>query len=70
MITFLASLEISHSPCRCQSLFDHAIAQARYGASIFWTRPAILIGESVEEFIAYWPVKRGRDRRGIIAVIL
>jgi hypothetical protein len=32
--------------------------------------PGLLIGETVEEFIAYWQVKRGGDQRGIIDVLL
>ena len=57
-------------PIELRGLFDHAVAQARYGASIFWTRPGVLIGESVEEFIGYWQIKRGRERRGIVEVII
>ena len=52
-----------------RGLFDHAIAQASYGASIFWVRPQLLIGETVEDFIAYWQIKRNRSRRGIIEVV-
>jgi len=29
-------------PSESTGLFDHAVAQARYGASIFWTRPSSL----------------------------
>jgi len=50
--------------------FDHAVAQARFGASIFWMRPALLIGETVEQFIEYWQIKRGGGQRGIVDVIL
>ena len=32
-----------------RGLFDHAVAQARYGASVFWLRPEMLIGESLED---------------------
>jgi hypothetical protein len=53
-------------PLESRGLFDHAVAQARYGVSAFWIRPELLIGESVEEFIAYWQVKRGGTRRGIV----
>jgi len=45
-------------------------AQARFGASIFWMRPALLIGETVEQFIEYWQIKRGGGQRGIVDVIL
>jgi len=52
-----------------KGLFDHAVAQARYGASIFWVRPELLIGESLEDFVAYWQIKRDGSRRGIVEVI-
>jgi hypothetical protein len=51
-----------------QALFDHPIAQARYGASIFWMRSNTLIGETVDEFIAYWQIKRDGTQRGIVDV--
>jgi len=35
----------------------------------FWLRPQMLIGESVEDFIAYWQTKRDRTQRGIVEVI-
>jgi hypothetical protein len=53
-----------------RGLFDHAVAQARYRVSVFWMRPALLIGESVEEFISYWQIKRGGGQRGIVDVML
>jgi hypothetical protein len=52
-----------------QGLFDHAVAQARYGASIFWVRPGLLIQESIDEFILYWQVKRDGSRRGIVEIV-
>jgi hypothetical protein len=52
-----------------RGLFDHALAQARYGASIFWIRPGMLIVESIEDFIAYWQIKRDGSQRGIVEVV-
>jgi hypothetical protein len=56
-------------PPATQGLFDHAVAQVRYGASIFWARPSLLISEDVETFIASWQRKRDGTRRGIVEVI-
>jgi len=56
-------------PIEARGLFDHAVAQVRYGASIFWIRPGLLIEESVEEFIAYWQLKRDGSQRGIVEVV-
>ena len=64
------AFRLEECPIESRGLFDHAVAQARYGASIFWIRPALLIGEGVEEFIAYWQLKRDGSRRGIVEVIL
>jgi len=30
----------------------------------------MLIGETVEQFIEYWQVKRGGDKRGIVDALL
>jgi Family of unknown function (DUF6932) len=49
-------------------LFDHAAAQAYFGASVFWVRrPAALGGEDAA--IAHWQIKRDGGRRGIVEVV-
>jgi hypothetical protein len=50
------------------ALFDHSRATTELGASIFWIRPGMLLGESLEQFIAHWQVKRDGRRRGIVAL--
>jgi len=60
---------LEECPIESRGLFDHAVAQARYGASIFWIRPGLLIREGVEDFLAYWQLKRDGSRRGIVEVI-
>lgn len=48
-------------------VFDHAAAQAHFGASIFWLRSlTALPGE--EEAIASWQLKRDGIPRGIVEV--
>ena len=64
------AFRLDNCPMESRALFDHAVAQARYGASVFWIRPALLIGETVEQFIEYWQIKRGGGQRGIVDVIL
>ena len=61
--------ELSACPFEARGLFDHAVAQARYGASIFWIRPGLLLGETVDDFVASWQVKRNRAKRGIVEVV-
>lgn len=49
-------------------LFDHAAAQAAFGASVFWLR-RLAAWEGETAAIKSWQVKRGGDRRGIIEII-
>ena len=49
-----------------RALFDHACAEKTFGASIFWIRPAMLLLETLEEFIAHWQIKGDQTRRGIV----
>jgi hypothetical protein len=58
------------SPMEARGLFEHAVAQARFGASVFWIRPSLLLGKAVESFIAYWQIKRDGSQRGIVDVRL
>jgi Family of unknown function (DUF6932) len=49
-------------------LFDHAAAQAHFGASVFWLRRLAALGGE-EQAIAGWQMKRDGTRRGIIEII-
>ena len=51
-----------------RQLFDHPRAAAVFGASVFWIRPALLVLETLEEFIAHWQITRDQTRRGIVEV--
>lgn len=64
------AFRLEDCPVESRGLFEHAIAQARFGASVFWIRPALLIGETLDEFIAYWQIKRDGSQRGIVDVRL
>lgn len=50
-------------------VFEHLRAQQELGASIFAVRPGFVIGETVDDFIAYWQTKRDKSRHGIVEVI-
>jgi hypothetical protein len=63
------AFRLEDCPIEVRGLFDHAVAQARYGASIFWVRPGLLLSESMDNFIAYWQIKRDGSKRGIVEVI-
>lgn len=49
-------------------LFDHQRADAELGASVFWTRPSLLVLDTLDEFLAHWQNKRGGSKRGIVEV--
>jgi len=51
-----------------RGLFDHAQAAEKFGASIFWIRPALLLLETLEEFVTHWQIKRDRTHRGIVVL--
>jgi predicted nucleotidyltransferase len=58
----------SESSLDALPLFDHNRAANELGASIFWLRPTMLLGEPLERFIAHWQVKRDGRKRGIVEV--
>jgi len=49
-------------------LFDHAAAQAYFGASIFWLRRLAALGGE-EATLEQWQIKRDGTRRGIVEVV-
>jgi hypothetical protein len=49
-------------------LFDHASAQAHFGASVFWLRRLAALGGE-ERAIAGWQVKRDGTFRGIVEIV-
>lgn len=49
-------------------LFDHAAAQAHFGASVFWLRRLAALGGE-EQAITGWQIKRDGTFRGIIEIV-
>jgi hypothetical protein len=56
-------------PIESRGLFDHAVAQPRFGASIFWLTPMITLGEPIDVFISHWQWKRDGSLRGIVEIV-
>jgi len=56
-------------PTEAQVLFDHDAADRSLGASVFWIRPAFLIGDTMEEFRKRWQLTREKRLRGIVEVL-
>jgi len=49
-------------------LFDHAAADAHFGASVFWVRRLAAFGGQ-QAMVEYWQARRGGGRRGIIEIV-
>ena len=49
-------------------LFDHAAAQAHFGASVFWVRH-LAAWQGEQAAVEFWQVKRGGGRRGIVEIL-
>jgi hypothetical protein len=49
-------------------LFDHAAADAHFGASVFWIRRLAAFGGE-QAMVEYWQARRGGGRRGIVEII-
>lgn len=55
-------------PAGSSVLFDHVRASDELGASVFWIRPDMLLGEPLEQFLAFWQTKRDGRRRGVVEI--
>jgi hypothetical protein len=51
-------------------VFDHERAEKELGTSMFWIRPALILFQTVDEFISGWQLERDGSRRGIVEVLL
>jgi Family of unknown function (DUF6932) len=49
-------------------MFDHAAADAHFGASVFWVRRLAAFGGE-QAMVEYWQVKRGGGQRGIVEIV-
>jgi len=49
-------------------VFDHATADAHFGASVFWVRRAAALGGE-QAMIEFWQVKRDGEERGIVEIV-
>ena len=49
-------------------LFEHATAQDFFGASGFWLRQLVVLGNE-QSAINHWQVKRDGTRRGVVEII-
>jgi Family of unknown function (DUF6932) len=61
--------QLEHCPPAARVLFDHMRAETELGASVFWIRPCLLIGDSLDQFVQTWQRKRDGGRRGIVEIV-
>ena len=59
---------LEEAPRESRTLFSHADADARYGASVFWVRRGILPDREMAEFLEFWQTRRDGARRGIVEI--
>ena len=62
------TFDMAQLPGEARVLFDHASAQAHFGASVFWVRRLAALGGE-EQTIAGWQVKRDGKFRGIVEIV-
>jgi hypothetical protein len=62
------TFDIRQLTTEARVLFDHAAAQAHFGASVFWLRRLAALGGE-EPAIAGWQIKRDGTYRGIIEIV-
>lgn len=60
--------DVSHLKGEAALLFDHTVAQAMFGSSVFWVRKLAALGGE-DDFVAGWQIKRDGTPRGIVEVI-
>ena len=61
---------IEQCPTESRILFDHLRAETELGASVFWIRADMLLGEPLDHFLSHWQVKREGGRRGIVEIAI
>ena len=62
------TFDVSQLGGRARLLFDHAAAQAYFGASVFWLR-RLAAWPDEQAAIEFWQVKRDGGRRGIVELV-
>jgi hypothetical protein len=67
-LVMAADFKVEEAPRECQTLFSHADADARFGASVFWLREGMLPAVVWSDFIDTWQTKRDGQKRGIIEI--
>lgn len=68
VLVMAEDFRLEEAPRESWTLFSHADAEARFGASVFWVREGMLSEEQMRAFLDTWQMKRDGTRRGIVEV--
>jgi uncharacterized protein Usg len=68
VLVMAEAFKLHEAPRESQTLFSHAEADARFGASVFWVRRGILPDEEMAGFLDFWQTRRDGVMRGIVEV--
>ena len=68
ILVVLDDFSSENCPAESSVLFDHTRADNELGASIFWVRPNMLLGEPLDQFLTFWQTKRDGRRRSVVEV--
>lgn len=68
-LVMAADFKIEACPREAKTLFDHADADAKFGASVFWLREGMLSQELMTDFFDVWQTRRDGKKRGMLEVI-
>jgi hypothetical protein len=61
------SFDLDQVAGEARLVFDHSVAQAHFGASVFWLRRLAAL-PSEDESCLGWQLKRDGTRRGIVEI--
>jgi len=64
-----ADFKLEECPREAKTLFSHADADAKFGASIFWLREGMLPETMVADFFDVWQTRRDGKKHGLVEVI-
>lgn len=68
VLVMAAGFRLEDAPRESRTLFSHADAEARYGASVFWVREGMLPEKLMRDFLETWQTKRDGTKRGIVEI--
>lgn len=68
VLVMARAFSLEQAPRESRTLFSHADADARFGASVFWVRRGILPDEEIAGLLDFWQTRRDGPKRGIVEV--